>query len=119
VPRLQRLARFYMVPVDQLLPDDDQAGGAKAQAAARNGPPKTADPAERIRIDLQKLESLESTERELLSRYLTQIQRLRQDYNGKVLTIRREDLRAIACMFEITPDALERRLGDLGIRLPS
>jgi transcriptional regulator with XRE-family HTH domain len=120
VPRLQRLARFYNVPVDHLLPgnvapgvdvidldDDDRNGRAQWEAD------------ERIRIDLQRIDGLESPERELLTRFLTQIQRQRQDYNGRVITIRRDDLRVIACMLDTTPDGLQRRLSDLGVRLPS
>jgi transcriptional regulator with XRE-family HTH domain len=125
VPRLQRLARFYSIPVDHLLPPDAPAGGGpdlidlSATSDGRVEPRSSWEDDERIRIDLQRLDSLDSPERELLSRYLTQIQRQRQDYNGRVLTIRREDLRPLACMFEVTPDALRHRLQDLGIRLPT
>jgi transcriptional regulator with XRE-family HTH domain len=122
VPRLQRLAKFYNVPVDRLLPGDVAVDGGEvidldddAEASRR----VFRDDDERIRIDLQRLDLIESPERELLSRYLHQIQMQRQDYNGRVLTIRREDLRAIACMFELTPETLRRRLDDLGVRLAS
>jgi len=122
VPRLQRLARFYNVPVDRLLPGDVSPDGVElidlnedAEAARRI----FRDQDERVRIDLQRLGAIESPERELLTRYLHQIQMQRQDYNGRVLTIRREDLRAIACMFELTPETLRRRLDDLGVRMPS
>ena len=122
VPRLQRLAKFYNVPVDRLLPGDIPLEGAEVidldgeDEAARR---MFRDDDERIRIDLQRLGVLQTPERELLSRYLHTIQMQRQDYNGRVLTIRREDLRAIACMFELTPDSLRRRLDDLGVRLAS
>jgi transcriptional regulator with XRE-family HTH domain len=124
VPRLQRLARFYAVPVDQLLPNDAPASvpdvvDLPPGDEIERPRPVFSEHEPRIRIDLQRLDDIESPERELLRRYLTQIQRQRQDYNGRVLTIRREDLRAIACMFEMTPEVLQRRLGDLGVRLPS
>lgn len=121
VPRLQRLARFYNVPVDRLLPGDVSVDmdvidvDDEAASAHRVFP----DDGEKIRIDLQRLDHVDSPERELLSRYLHQIQMQRQDYNGRVLTIRREDLRAIACMFELTPESLRRRLDDMGVRLGS
>lgn len=122
VPRLQRLARFYNVPVDRLLPGDVSPDGVEvvdiddeSESAHRVFP----DDDEKVRIDLQRLDNLDSPERELLSRYLHQIQMQRQDYNGRVLTIRREDLRAIACMFEMTPESLRRRLEDMGVRLAS
>jgi transcriptional regulator with XRE-family HTH domain len=120
VPRLQRLARFYNVPVDHLLPGNITPGAdvIDLDDEDRNGRAQwEAD--ERIRIDLQRIDGLDSPERELLTRFLTQIQRQRQDYNGRVITIRRDDLRVIACMLDTTPDGLQRRLSDLGVRLPS
>ncbi len=122
VPRLQRLARYYNVPVDQLLPRDAADAGpstgdggvidltsSAAQAARHPGE-------DRVSIDLTRLAEIQGQERDLLSRYLGMIQVQRQDFNGKVLTIRSEDLRAIACMFETTTDGMRRRLDDLGLR---
>ena len=127
VPRLQRLARFYSVPVDQLLPRDlglDPAwgGGAPeeeidlttAEQAERRA---ATERDERVTIDLTKLETLSGPERDLLGRYLGMIQVQRQDFNGRVLTIRNEDLRAIACLFETSADNMRRRLDELGVRL--
>ena len=122
VPRLQRLAKFYNVPVDRLLPGDVPLEGAEVLSLTGEeepGPRVFRDDDERIRIDLQRLDHLQTPERQLLSRYLHTIQMQRQDYNGRVLTIRREDLRAIACMFELSPESLRRRLDDLGVRLLS
>ena len=128
VPRLQRLARFYSVPVDQLLPRDlglDPAWGgisggpeeidlAAAEQAERRA---ATERDERVTIDLTKLETLSAPERDLLGRYLGMIQVQRQDFNGRVLTIRSEDLRAIACLFETSADTMRRRLDELGVRL--
>lgn len=109
VPRLQRLARFYNVPVDQLLPNDD-------------GPAFTADDTARrsnatVRIDLRKLEEMSGSEADMLNRYLTMIQVQRQDFNGRMLTIRRDDLRAIACILGVTVDGAGDRLDDLGLKV--
>ena len=110
VPRLQRLARFYNVPVDQLLPNDD-------------GPSFGNDDATRIRldstvrIDLRKLESLSGPEADMLNRYLTMIQVQRQDFNGRMLSIRRDDLRAIACILGVSVDGAGGRLDDMGLSL--
>lgn len=117
VPRLQRLARFYNVPVDQLLPrdlsgDDDDIVELDGGGTARRGDVED----EKIRIDLGRLESIEAPEREMLSRYLGMIQVQRQDFNGRVLTIRSDDLRAIACLFETSTDTMWRRLSELGLR---
>ncbi|HUS61281.1 MAG TPA: hypothetical protein VMY34_03725 [Acidimicrobiales bacterium] len=55
----------------------------------------------------------------MLVRYLSMIQVQRQDFNGRVITIRYEDLRALACLFETTIDSMRHRLDDLELRLPA
>ena len=70
-------------------------------------------------IDLTKLNSVSGPERDLLRRFLSMIQVQRQDFNGRMITIRAEDLRAIACLFGVTPDAMSRRLDELGLRVTS
>ena len=124
VPRLQRLARFYSVPVDQLLPRDADEYGQpiEDEVIDLSAPEGQSQPRarffddERVTIDLTRMDSLEGQERDMLTRYLGMIQVQRQDFNGRVLTIRNEDLRAIACLFETHPDLLRRRLDDLGLR---
>src|SRR5215210_5852614 len=76
VPRLQRLARYYNVPVDQLLPRDLGADlepytgedeidiDLEAEEAAAN-----RQPAKMI-IDLVALEGIDAPEKDLLRRYL-------------------------------------------------
>ena len=120
VPRLQRLARFYSVPVDRLLPADPS--GTVITLADRDGDTVDLDepaaaPDDNVTIDLTRLQGLSEPEMDLLNRYLMMIQLQRQDFNGRVLTIRRDDLRAIACMFATTPEGMRRRLDDLGLRL--
>jgi hypothetical protein len=51
----------------------------------------------------------------MLSRYLRMIQVQRQDFNGRVLTIRNDDLRAIACILGIDPEHAEDQLAGLGL----
>ncbi len=118
VPRLQRLAKFYNVPVDQLLPRDlgaepDWTVERTADVDLRE---TEVDEAGKVTIDLVRLDSDSSSEQELLGRFLTTIQLQRQDFNGRVLTIREEDLRAIACMFDTQPGQMRRRLDELGVR---
>lgn len=112
VPRLQRLARLYNVPVDQLLPkdgstDEEWDGAPEAEEDDQTG---------KVTIDLTRLEGTPAPDRELLSRYLGMIQVQRQDFNGRVLTVREEDLRAMACLLDTQPEHMRRRLEDLGLR---
>ncbi len=116
VPRLARLARFYHVPVDQLLPHEAEDEVIDLDRPTSES--RTADGDGGITIDLVKLEALQNEESTLLGRYLGMIQVQRGDFNGRVLTVRRDDLRAIACLLELTPDTAKRRLEDLGLRLP-
>jgi transcriptional regulator with XRE-family HTH domain len=110
VPRLQRLARFYNVPVDQLLPNDDGPGFSEGTT-----PSLPVDAS--VTIDLRRLERLSGAEADMLSRYLTMIQLQRQDFNGRMLTIRRDDLRAIACILGVSYETAGGRLDSLGLSL--
>src|SRR5947199_3639141 len=68
VPRLQRLARFYNVPVDQLLPRDlgaDPAWGTEdddidLRAVEEGNGRRVFDTDDRVTIDLTRLEELEA-----------------------------------------------------------
>jgi transcriptional regulator with XRE-family HTH domain len=113
VPRLQRLAIFYGVPVDQLLPRLSEGEIILDQTA----PASVAG--EGVRIDLTKLKETSAPEVEVLSRYLNMIQMARGDFNGKVLTVRELDIRALAAVFDLSTEALTSRLEDLGLRIPA
>ena len=112
VPRLQRLARFYSVPVDQLLPKDEGPDFGTAPGARGGAAEDTS-----VTIDLTRLEQLEGAEAEMLSRYLSMIQVQRQDFNGRVLTIRRDDIRALACILGTIVEETTPRLEGLGLRV--
>lgn len=108
VPRLQRLARFYGVPVDHLLPrDPEDEETPQPQAAARP---------EKMRIDLHRLGEVDIPERPILERYLNMVQMQRGDFNGKVLTIRSDDLRAIASVLDMSSEMLQSRIEDVGLK---
>jgi transcriptional regulator with XRE-family HTH domain len=121
VPRLQRLARFYNVPVDQLLPRDlgpdlePWAGEDDVDIDLSSEEHATPRITGKLTLDLQILDKLDAPEKDLLRRYLGMIQVQRQDFNGRVLTIRGEDVKVLALMLETTPTALVRRLGDLDL----
>lgn len=110
VPRLQRLARFYSVPVDHLLPRDSQDGNTQVSVAAPPGG---------ITIDLKQLGVVQGPETTVLQRYLNMLQVQRGDFNGKVLTIRQDDLRVIASALEQSPEALFDKIDSLGIKAGS
>lgn len=113
VPRLQRLASFYNVPVDQLLPTNEEDFGVNEAAVVDiAGRPRRRGP---VTIDLARLERLTGPEADMLTRYLTTIQVHRQDFNGRMLTVRLDDLRAIACILGVRPDGAVGRLSDLGL----
>ena len=106
VPRLERLARFYGVGIDQLLPHDPQRVD---DAGDQSGAPK------KLRIDVAKLSTMSGQQFEMLERFLRMIQVQRQDFNGKVITVRAHDTRAIAVMLDVPVDQVGQRLGDLGL----
>ena len=112
VPRLQRLANFYNVPVDQLLPGEDAwnelGGGSQSHV--------DADMTQRsLVIDLTKLSESKTPESVVINRYLKIIQVKRQDFNGRVLTIRRDDLQALAAIIGTTVEDAPQRLAELNL----
>ena len=107
VPRLERLARFYGVSIDQLLPRDVQHGNDAGTVA--DGAPK------KLRIDVAKLSTMAGQHFEMLERFLRMIQVQRQDFNGKVITVRAHDTRAIAVMLDVPVDSVGDKLGELGL----
>lgn len=104
VPRLERLATFYNVPVDQLLPRGEavpQAGDAQAR--------------KKLAIDVVKLTQLNGQPFDMLVRFLRMIQVQRQDFNGKVITVRGDDTRAIAAMLDVPVEQVGERLDALDL----
>ncbi|MFK8024505.1 MAG: transcriptional regulator [Ilumatobacter sp.] len=106
VPRLDRLAQFYSVPIDQLLPREITG----AEVAATDSPVN-----KRLAIDVTKVMQLSGSPFEMLARYLRLIQVQRQDFNGRVITVRGDDTRAIAVMLDIPVDQVAARLAALDL----
>lgn len=104
LPRLDRLAQFYKVPIEQLLPREDGSAGAEGGAQRQ-----------KLAIDIAKLTQLSGAPFEMLTRFLRMIQVQRQDFNGRVLTIRSDDQRAIAAMLDIPVDQVAARLEALDL----
>lgn len=112
VLRLQRLAEFYRVPVDQVLPRPGQAGTGVEENGARS----RFVPQRPVTIDLVKLNSTESIEGQVIRRYINALQNQRSGFHGTVMAIRAEDLRVIGRFLERDELAMEMRLVELGLR---
>jgi transcriptional regulator with XRE-family HTH domain len=106
VPRLDRLAQFYNVPIEQMLPREVTG----AEAAAIDSPIN-----KKLAIDVSKLLQLSGSPFEMLARYLRLIQVQRQDFNGRVITVRGDDTRAIAAMLDVPVDQVAERLAALDL----
>jgi len=107
VPRLDRLSQFYAVPVEQLLPRE--VTGSEAAAALASPTIK------KLAIDVAKLVQLKGAPFEMLARYLKLIQVQRQDFNGRVITVRGDDIRSIAAMLDVPVDQVAERLAALDL----
>lgn len=105
VAKLAELSEFYNVPVSELLPKEDLAAAIGASMTPS-----------RIMLDLRRL-SRSDLDPELrpVSRFAHTIQLQRGDYNGSVLTIRGEDLRALSVIYGTDPEDLVIRLEDEGV----
>ncbi|MEM8745279.1 MAG: transcriptional regulator [Actinomycetota bacterium] len=106
VPRLDRLAQFYNVPIEQLLPREVSSSELVALEGAVS---------QKLAIDVSKLMQLSGTPFEMLARYLKLIQVQRQDFNGRVITVRNDDIRAIAAMLDVPVDQVGDRLAALDL----
>lgn len=108
IAKLASLARFYGVPMSELLP-----------RPATAAPEQAADGLPRVVLDLTKLS--DAAERrdqfELVVRYTRRIQVERGDYNGRVLTLREDDIRALSAVFDTEPDALVAALRNESVLL--
>jgi transcriptional regulator with XRE-family HTH domain len=103
VARLSELADFYGVPVPEILPEEPTPSPAPPEARRR------------FVIDLAELERVPAAQREPLSRFAHAIQVQRGDFNGRILTIREDDLMSLALMYETNAEGFVRRLQEWGL----
>jgi transcriptional regulator with XRE-family HTH domain len=101
VQKLAELAEFYGVPVSELLPGDVL--------------PALLAPSPKLVIDLERMSQLPKDKAGPLARYVATIQSQRGDYNGRVLSIRQEDLRSLAVIYDKSPSDLTEELISWGI----
>lgn len=104
VQKLAELANFYSIPIAELLPD------------AR--PVRGGDPATKVVLNLERLGQLPADQAGPLARYAATIQSQRGDYNGRVLSIRGEDLKSLAIIYDISPGELTDQLINWGVLAP-
>jgi transcriptional regulator with XRE-family HTH domain len=104
VQRLAELADFYSVPVSELLPDG-------APTAAVEAPP-------RLVLDLERLGLVPAEKAGPLARYAAAIQAQRGDYNGRILSIRQDDLRTLGVIYDEPPSQLAEQLIAWGVLNP-
>ena len=94
LPRLRDLARFYDTPMSALIGEDSEVSHQPG----------------RVVIDLVALQDV--PEAESVQRYLRSIILERGDYNGRVLSVRRDDLRALSSLLRTDePTTLEQLHG--------
>ncbi len=104
VQKLAELADFYAVPVSELLPDASPAAAA--------------EPPQRLVLDLERLGLVPAEKAGPLARYAAAIQAQRGDYNGRVLSIRQDDLRTLAVIYDEAPSQLAEQLIAWGVLNP-
>lgn len=104
VAKLSELAAFYGVPVSEIIPEDE---GSSSMGAA--------DQRRRVVLDLASLDSVPEEDRDPITRFATAIQVQRGDFNGRVLTIREDDLMALALLYQTNASELARRLDEWGL----
>ena len=110
VPRLLRLAEIYEVPADQLLPRDFEGEISLVEGSS------SLDQSSGFAIDLVRLHDVDDPDAQMLSRFASSIQLERQDFNGRMLTIRRSDLRVLAACLGRSVEDLGARLEQMGLR---
>lgn len=104
VQKLAELADFFGVPVAELLPD--------------GAPHGASEPPPRLVIDLESLGAIPTERAGPLARYAATIQSQRGDYNGRVLSIRQDDLRTLAVIYDEPPSVLTEQLITWGVLNP-
>ena len=112
VPRLLRLAEIYEVPADQLLPREFEG-----EISLVDGTASAHRPVEHVRDRPGAAARARRPRRaDALDRFASSIQLERQDFNGRMLTIRRSDLRVLAACMGRSLEELGVRLEQLGLR---
>jgi transcriptional regulator with XRE-family HTH domain len=100
LPRLRELASFYDVPMSVLLGELETLEGGAARV-------------HKITLDLERMRAI--PEAVPVWRYLQAIIRERGDYNGRILSVRRDDARALCAVLHVDEPGLATKLGEWGV----
>lgn len=104
VARLKRLAEHYEVPLEQLLPGAPEKRISGAEVARNT-----------LRLDLTRIARIQGLEGDLLRRQLGLLQLSRQDFNGRVMSIRRDDQLVLAAIFGVREERIRARLAEMDL----
>lgn len=106
IPRLYELATFFSVPIDYLIGNGEaQVETEVKREAAKGG----------IKINLVNLNKLPEKEVSLLKNYIGGIKKQREDFNVEVITIRQDDLRMLAALYQTDTDSINSKLRKLNL----
>jgi len=100
--RLSRLAEVYRLPLQAMLPPDGHA--------ATDGAPGIA-------LDVERLGQVHTPEGQTVARFVRLLQAQRRDWTDRVVRIRADDIRALACAVDRTPTDLIALLDELKVRV--
>ncbi len=101
--RLARLSELYRLPLRAMLPTEESPG-------------VESGPAQGVAVDLLRLDEVDAPEGKALARYLKIVQSQRGEWASRVVSLRTEDVRALASALDRTAEDFVRRLDELGIR---
>jgi transcriptional regulator with XRE-family HTH domain len=106
LPRLDRLAEFYEVPIGRLVP------GARLGVSAEDETPTTSAV---LVLDVRRVSELEGPAGEVLARFVDELRARRGDLRGHRFALRASDAPAIAAMLDVPTEELAARLQWLGL----
>lgn len=105
LPRLQRLAGLYGVPVEQLIPPSEGR-----PAGFRPSPISEA-----LRIDVRKLDQLTGHGFQAVARFIDNVRAQRNDWDSTIITLRGSDAIVIGAMLDVPVQQVVDRLRALDL----
>lgn len=105
IPRLYELAGFYNVPIDYLIGNGEVEAQQKSAKAVVGG----------IKINLVNLNKLPEKDVSLLKNYIGGIRKQREDFNVEVITIRQDDLKMLAALYQTDISNINSKLKKLNL----